>query len=155
MTAPAIRGWLVAAGLLVLSACVTKDDAKKAIQALAESRGDIPDQLPVMQNSKQPFKYPPALYAQKAQGNVVLRIFIDTTGALRPESTRVEESSNYPALDSAALAGSRELHFTPAKLRGQPVPVSIKFPVFFRHPQAPPPPGDSILRPPTSAPTSR
>jgi hypothetical protein len=25
------------------------------------------------------------------------------------------------------------------------VPVSIKFPVYFRHPKAAPPPGDSIL----------
>lgn len=135
--------------LLGLSACITKDDAKQAIQALAQSRGETPDQLPVMQNSVLPFKYPHALYAQKVQGNVVLRLFIDSTGALRPESTRVEESSTYPALDSAALTGSRALLFTPAKIRGRPVPVSIKFPVFFRHPQAPPPPGDSILRPKT------
>jgi hypothetical protein len=34
-------------------------------------------------------------------------------------------------------------------LRGRPVPVTIKFPVYFRHPKAAPPPGDSILHPKT------
>jgi TonB family protein len=138
-----------------VTACVTKDDAKAAIQALAESRGEIPDQLPVMQNRQLPFKYPPALYKRRVQGNVVLRIFIDSTGIVHPESTTVIEattipvvdSAALPALDSAALTGSRQLLFTPAKLRGRPVPVTIKFPVYFRHPKAAPPAGDSILHP--------
>ncbi|HEX9383610.1 MAG TPA: hypothetical protein VF908_09445, partial [Gemmatimonadaceae bacterium] len=41
--------------------------------------------------------------------------------------------------------GSRDLKFEPAKTQGQPVPVSILLPVFFRHPDAPPLAGDSII----------
>ncbi len=79
------------------------------------------------------------------QGNVTLRIFIDREGAIVPDSTRIAETSGFTALDSAAMKGSRDLKFEPAKTQGQPVPVSILLPVFFRHPDAPPLAGDSII----------
>lgn len=99
-----------------------------------------------MLNKELPFRYPPALYAQKVQGNVTLRIFIDSQGAIVPDSTRIAETSGFTALDSAAMKGSRDLKFEPAKTQGQPVPVSILLPVFFRHPDAPPLAGDSIIK---------
>jgi TonB family protein len=99
-----------------------------------------------MLNKELPFRYPPALYAQKVQGNVTLRIYIDSNGAIVPDSTRVSETSGFSALDSAAMKGSRDLKFEPAKTRGQPVAVSILLPVFFRHPDAPPLAGDSIIQ---------
>jgi TonB family protein len=105
-----------------------------------------PDELPVMLNPEPPFRYPTALYAQRMQGNVTLCIFIDRDGRVRPESTRVEESSGYSSLDSSAVTGSQELHFVPAKLNGEPIAVSILFPVFFRHPEATPLPGDTVLK---------
>jgi protein TonB len=108
--------------------------------------GRQPDVAPVMLNKELPFRYPPALYAQKVQGNVTLRIYIDSNGAIVADSTRVAETSGFSALDSAAMKGSRDLKFDPAKTRGQPVPVSILLPVFFRHPDAPPLPGDSIIQ---------
>ena len=46
--------------------------------------GKQPDVAPVMLNKELPFRYPPALYAQKVQGNVTLRIYID-----RPEGGNV------------------------------------------------------------------
>ena len=107
--------------------------------------GRQPDVAPVMLNKELPFRYPPALYAQKVQGNVTLRIFIDREGAIVPDSTRIAETSGFTALDSAAMKGSRDLKFEPAKTQGQPVPVSILLPVFFRHPDAPPLAGDSII----------
>jgi TonB family protein len=76
-----------------------------------------------MLNKELPFRYPPALYAQKVQGNVTLRIYIDSNGAIVPDSTRVAETSGFSALDSAAMKGSRDLKFDPAKTQGQPVPV--------------------------------
>lgn len=109
-----------------------------------------PDEHPVMVNAELPFRYPPALYTRKVQGNVTLHLFIDRDGRILPDSTRVEESSGYPALDSAAVMGSQELHFVPAKLRGEPIAVSVLFPVYFRHPEASPLPGDTILRAPES-----
>lgn len=108
--------------------------------------GRQPDIAPVMLNKELPFRYPPALYAQKVQGNVTLRIFIDKEGAIVPDSTRIAETSGFTALDSAAMKGSRDLRFEPAKTQGQPVPVSILLPVFFRHPDAPPLAGDSIIK---------
>jgi TonB family protein len=108
--------------------------------------GRQPDVAPVMLNKELPFRYPPALYAQKVQGNVTLRIFIDSNGSIVPDSTRIAETSGFTALDSAAMKGSRELRFEAAKTLGQPVPVSILLPVYFRHPDAPPLAGDSIIK---------
>lgn len=108
--------------------------------------GRQPDVAPVMLNKELPFRYPPALYAQKVQGNVTLRIFIDSDGSIVPDSTRIAETSGFTALDSAAMKGSRDLKFEPAKTQGQPVPVSILLPVYFRHPDAPPLAGDSIIK---------
>jgi hypothetical protein len=62
-----------------------------------------------------------------------------------PDSTRVAETSGFNALDSAAMKGSRELKFEAAKTQGQAVPVSILLPVYFRHPDAPPLAGDSVI----------
>jgi protein TonB len=108
--------------------------------------GRQPDVAPVMLNKELPFRYPPALYAQKVQGNVTLRIFIDSNGSIVADSTRIAETSGFTALDSAAMKGSRDLKFEPAKTMGQPVPVSILLPVYFRHPDAPPLAGDSVIK---------
>src|SRR6478672_5905502 len=122
--------------------------------------GARPDILPVMLNKDLPFRYPASLYAKKVQANVTLRVFIDKEGQVVGESTHVAETSGIASLDSAAVKGSSELRFIPAKTRGEAVPVSILFPVYFRHPEAPPLPGDTILKktgaaavPPASAPS--
>lgn len=106
---------------------------------------DRPDEAPVIVNKSLPFRYPAPLYARKVQGNVTLRLFVDSDGHVRQDSTRVEESSGYPSLDSAAVAGARELQFVPAKLHGEPMGVVVLFPVYFRHPESAPLPGDTIL----------
>jgi TonB family protein len=131
--------------LLACLACIDKKSAQRAIEAV---QGDEPkpDVMPVMLNQELPFRYPPALYAGKVQGNVTLRIHIDSMGAVWPESTSVVESSGYAALDSAAVKGSQELRFRPAKLKGKPLGVSILLPVFFRHPKGRPLPGDTVLQ---------
>src|SRR3954449_367888 len=123
-------------------ACKKGDGSNLSFQTV----GRQPDVAPVMLNKELPFRYPPALYAQKVQGNVTLRIFIDREGAIVADSTRIAETSVFTALDSAAMKGSRDLKFEPAKTQGQPVPVSILLPVYFRHPDAPPLAGDSIIK---------
>ena len=136
-------GLYVAAMLtLMLAACQKPGEDGDALSGV----GPRPDVLPVMLNKELPFKYPPSLYAKKIQANVTLRIFIDKEGQIVAESTHVAESSGFPALDSAAVRGSGELRFIPAKTRSLPVPVSILFPVYFRHPEAPPLPGDTVLK---------
>ncbi len=138
---------LSCAMLLAASACLDREQARKAIEAV-QTDGAKPDVMPVMLNRDLPFRYPPALYAKKVQGNVTLHIHIDSTGIVWPESTSVLESSGYAGLDSSAVAGSRELRFEPATTKGHPVGVSLKLPVFFRHPKGKPLAGDTILQPP-------
>ena len=127
------------------SACADHSTSQKVAQAF-QAGASAPDEVPKMLNTELPFRYPAALYARKVQGNVTLRLRIDRDGQVSADSTRIEESSGYAALDSAAVKGSHELHFIPAKLRGEPMPVTILFPVYFRHPDAHALPGDTILR---------
>ena len=108
-------------------------------------RRDRPDEGPVLVNKVLPFRYPAPLYARKVQGNVTLRLFIDPDGHVHADSTRVEESSGIGSLDSAAVLGSQDLRFVPAKLHGEPMGVIVLFPVYFRHPEAAPLPGDTVL----------
>jgi len=115
------------------------------------SGSDRPDEPPVVVNHNLPFRYPAALYARKVQGNVTLHLYVDVDGRVRADSTRVEESSGFPPLDSAAVVGSQELQFIPAKLHGEPMGIAVLFPVYFRHPEAAPLPGDTILGRDTSA----
>jgi TonB family protein len=140
----AIRPLLVTA-LWAATACGDRETSQRVAQAF-QAGAPAPDEVPRMLNTDLPFHYPAALYARKVQGNVTLRLRIDRDGQVSADSTRIEESSGYAALDSAAVKGSQELHFIPAKLRGEPMPVTILFPVYFRHPDAHALPGDTILR---------
>lgn len=135
----------IGASLLVLASLTACGDGNgKGLPF--QTVGRQPDIAPVMLNNELPFRYPPALYAQRVQGNVTLRIYINGDGEIVADSTRVAETSGFNALDSAAMKGSRDLRFEPAKTQGQAVPVSILLPVYFRHPDAPPLAGDSIIQ---------
>ena len=137
--------------LVLATACKKGEGSNLPFQTV----GHQPDVAPVMLNKELPFRYPPALYAQKVQGNVTLRIYIDRDGSIVADSTRVAETSGFNALDSAAMKGSRDLRFEPATTQGIPVPVSILLPVFFRHPDAPPLAGDSVIKRDSAADTAK
>jgi TonB family protein len=125
---------LAAAPLLLALACSRPDsNTMRLPENPAVQRGDDP---PVAVNPESPVEYPPALFARGIEGNVVLRLFVDEAGNLAPDSTRVAESSGYPALDSAALAAAGRLRFAPALRNGAPVAAVFLQPVHFRHPQA-------------------
>lgn len=130
---------------IVASACVDKEQSQKLMKSF-ETGPQHPEEPPKMLNKELPFHYPMALFAKKVQGNVTLRLFIDRDGHVRPESTQVVESSGYASFDSAAIRGSQELQFVPAKTKGEPQAVTILFPVYFRFPGAPPLPGDTVLK---------
>src|SRR5436305_10493812 len=100
--------------LLAMGACKKGEGSNLSFQTV----GRQPDVAPVMLNKELPFKYPPALFAQKVQGNVTLRIYIDRAGQIVPDSTHVAETSGFSALDSAAVKGSRDLKFQPATTQG-------------------------------------
>lgn len=91
---------------------------------------------PVALNPESPIQYPPQLFDAHVEGDVVLRLFVDSNGRLVPESSRVAASSGVRALDSTALAGAPRLRFAPARRRGVPVATSFLEPIEFRHPQA-------------------
>jgi hypothetical protein len=121
--------WIGFFASVTLMGCTDQYTPKKVAHVF-QAGHDIPDETPKILNEDLPFHYPPALYARKVQGNVTLRLYVDRDAGL----------------DSAAVKGSQDLRFAPAKLRGAPLGVSILFPVYFRHPEARALPGDTILR---------
>lgn len=133
---------------VLLALAVAGCDKSEHLAQLPRGKGagPRPDEMPALLNAEVPFRYPAALYARKVQGNVTLELFIDRNGRVVADSTRIDEPSGFRELDSAAVTGSPELRFVPAKLRGEAIPVSILFPVYFRNPEARPLPGDSALQ---------
>lgn len=107
-------------------------------------RSAQPDELPLMSNPELPFRYPVSLYQRRVQGNVMLRLYVDSSGTVIPDSTRVAERSGEPSFDSAAVAGAGQLRFKAARRRGTPIAVVLLYPVHFRHPEGRKLPGDSL-----------
>lgn len=127
-----MRHLWIAAGLL--AACAAEESTPDGEVTNQPQRGF---EAPVVVNAESPIDYPRALYEQRVEGTVVLRLFVDDTGAVVPDSTQVAEASGYPALDSAALAGVTEMRFAPAQQDGRPVATSFLQPVHFRLPDGP------------------
>jgi TonB family protein len=83
-----------------------------------------------------PFVYPPALYASRVEGDVALRLYIDSLGLVVQESTSVAEPSGHAEFDSAAVAGAPYLEFQPARSEGARIGKTVVLPVKFRVPSA-------------------
>src|SRR5213083_2223473 len=146
MEAPDVRS-------MVLVACVLTACRGGSQQSGGQTSQAAPpeSEAPVALNPDMPIAYPPAQFDQKVEGDVTLRLFVDSTGKLIPESTRVAEPSGYPVLDSAALAGSTALRFAPAKRHGVAVATAFLQPVEFR--QVGTTRTGTVTLPPTLAPT--
>ena len=152
---------LIGAGLIALVGC--RGNAPQSDAQASQAAAPPESEAPVALNPDVPIAYPPALFEQKVEGDVTLRLFVDSTGKLIPESTRVAEPSGYPALDSAALAGATGLRFAPAKRHGVPVATAFLQPVEFRQVGTtrtggggtvtlPPPPAPTPVAPPAPPP---
>jgi TonB family protein len=121
---------------ILLGACGRADDGtirladRDAAPATATA-----DQPPVAINPVSPMVYPSALLEQGIEGRVLLRLYADSMGAIVRDSSRIAESSGYPALDSAALSGAATLRFSPALRHGRPVGGPFLQPVQFRNPR--------------------
>jgi TonB family protein len=120
---------------LLLVACGGSPPASDDAPAEEPARGFEP---PVITNPESPVRYPPALFQQNVEGTVVLHLFVDSTGKVAPESTRIAEGSGNATLDSAALTGVTGMRFAPARRDGVPVPAAFLQPVTFRHPSSTP-----------------
>jgi TonB family protein len=132
-----MRRALLAGALAAAAACGDRSVGTVALGDHQPASTESPaDQPPVAINPVTPMVYPPALLEQGIEGRVLLRLYVDASGKLIADSTRVAESSGYPALDSAALSGARELRFSPALRNGRPVSAPFLQPVHFRHPSS-------------------
>ena len=120
-------------GLLLCTGCRDRPGATVALPDEVPSSA-ARDQPPLPLNAEPPVEYPAALADQRIGGRAVLRLFLDSTGRVVPESTSVQESSGYPALDSAALAATPRLRYAPALRDGAPVAVPFLQPFNFRPP---------------------
>jgi TonB family protein len=149
-----VTAWRAAFAAALALGAVRCGKARPADEAASATPAGAPadQEPPVALNGDSPIQYPPRLYDQRVEGDVVLRLFVDSTGRLVPESSGVAEGSGYPALDSAALAGARKLRFAPARRHGLPIATAFLQPVEFRHPQ---PGGDVSRGEPDAAPTPR
>jgi len=121
------------AGVMALGACIDQSGAQRAMDAMLPS-GARPEVMPRLLNRESPFVYPRAQFDARVHGDVLLRLWIDTSGTPVPDSTAVQEHAAVAAFDSAALAGVRHVRFSPATQHGQPVAVSVLLPVQFRRP---------------------
>ena len=119
--------------LVALAACSAPAPVNPPADGPAESLAGS-DEPPVALNANSPVTFPSALGRERIEGTVLVRLFVDQTGAVVPDSTRIAESSGYPALDTAALEGARDLRFAPALRRGAPVATAFLQPIHFRTP---------------------
>ncbi len=124
---------------VALVACEREDDGTMRLVERNDPPAISPaEEPPVAINPVSPVRYPQALLEQGIEGQVLLRLYVDSAGNVVADSTRIAESSGYPALDSAALVGSPDLRFSPALRQGQPVAAPFIQPVQFRGPRARP-----------------
>jgi TonB family protein len=100
---------------------------------LPQPGADRRDQTPISVNADPPVQYPLELYEQGVEGTVILRLFVDSTGTVIADSTRIKEPSGHAALDSAALAAVPSLQFAPALRDGLPVSTAFEQPIIFQH----------------------
>jgi TonB family protein len=76
-----------------------------------------------------PIEYPLHMWDQDMEGETLLRVRVSDVGAI--DSVEVLESSGYASFDSAAVAGARQLQFTPARQDGKRIAVWAEVPVHF------------------------
>lgn len=130
----AILGALGLLAVLLIEGCRRRSDETVTLPADPATATVRRDETPLALDPESPVEYPPALFQQRISGTVLLRMFADETGKVVAESTSVQESSGYPALDSAALVAAPKLRYAPALRNGVPIGTVFTQPVHFRHP---------------------
>lgn len=125
------RACLVLA-ILLGSGCRSKPESTLTLPVDPQSIRTRDEEPPVPLDPEPAVVYPVALFQQRITGTVLLRLFVDEAGRLTADSTRIQESSGYPALDSAALAAAPALRYAPALRNGVPVATLFIQPIRFR-----------------------
>ncbi len=101
---------------------------------LAGCGGDEPVTDPRPISVESPFRYPIDEWDGDVEGEVVVMVHVTDVGGV--DSVYVLESSGQPALDSAALAGARELEFAPGRRGDERIAMWAKLPVVFARPDS-------------------
>lgn len=137
---PAARGlwyWLMAgrrarhvSGLIILAAFLV----------VAACGGDAPVTDPEVLTLESPFRYPIELWDADVEGAVIVMVHVTDVGEV--DSLYVLEGSGFPAMDSAAVAGVRQLEFAPGRRGDRRIAMWAKLPVRFRKPEPEPPGGE-------------
>ncbi|HET7232679.1 MAG TPA: TonB family protein [Longimicrobium sp.] len=94
-----------------------------------DDRDTVAGDTPPVQITPSPFQYPDELWDAQVEGQTTLRIFISVAGTV--DTARIEHSSGYPAFDSVAVHGAREIRFRPATVNGVAVDDWVLLPVKF------------------------
>jgi len=76
-----------------------------------------------------PIEYPLDLWDADVEGETLLRVRVTDEGGI--DSVEVVEASGYPAFDSAAVRGARQLRYAPARKNGRRISVWARVPVQF------------------------
>jgi periplasmic protein TonB len=111
-----------------------------ALTVLVTGCGEGPVETPPRQLTESPFHYPEELWDAGVEGETLLEIHVSALGSV--DSAFVEETSGYPAFDSAAISGARVIRFEPARRGADSVAVRVLLPVQFELPA-----GDSAAAP--------
>ncbi len=106
-----------------------------------DPEGEVVPPVPVAGQPELPF--PPELFAQNIEGEVLLYLVVDSTGAVVRDSTRIAKSSGRVEFDAAAMKAAPTLQFTPAKRNGIPIVHPIQVPIRFTIPDTLAPAKDS------------
>jgi TonB family protein len=120
--------------LAALSVAACRAERSGTRPAVAADPPADESQPPVMLNAVSPAEYPGRLLERQVGGTTTLALWIDETGRVVPESTRVAEPSGWPAFDRAALDAAPALRFAPALDHGRPVAAAVLQPVEFSPP---------------------
>ena len=89
--------------------------------------GDVEEPVPLY--GEIPIEYPLDLWDADVEGQTLLRVRVTEEGVV--DSVEVMEASGYPAFDSAAVRGARQLQYDPARRNGNRISVWAKVPVHF------------------------
>ncbi|HUF75733.1 MAG TPA: energy transducer TonB [Longimicrobiales bacterium] len=103
--------------------------AVAALVAVVACGGEGEIEQPTPLFGEVPIEYPLHMWDQDMEGETLLRVRVSDVGAV--DSVEVLHSSGYASFDSAAVAGARNLRFTPARRDGERIVVWAEVPVYF------------------------
>jgi protein TonB len=109
-------------------------DAPPPPEAVTPTAGAVTPAVPIPDQN--PIPYPSALYTDRVEGEVMLYLYVDATGAVIHDSTRIVQSSGHSEFDAAALQAAPTLRFVPAHVGDSAVAAPIQVPIRFSLPDS-------------------